>query len=120
MTLHRLTNRRPCESERMGSRSGRGSCPSPLDGIGGDAAGQLEEVFGRRVAVRLRHGEAPLPYRISRFTCELQQNEEPTSELEPLSCSLRVTIHALLGVAGACRGVPTPHIKLISFLSLAL
>ena len=35
--------------------------------------------------------------------CKSQQNEEPTSGLEPLACSLRVIGHTLQGVAEACK-----------------
>jgi hypothetical protein len=42
---------------------------------------------------------------------------EPTSELEPLTCSLRVSHQALLGFAQACKSRIS---KPISFLCLAL
>jgi hypothetical protein len=38
-----------------------------------------------------------------RFYRFCRQNEEPTSGLEPLTCSLRVIHHALLGCAVACK-----------------
>ena len=34
-----------------------------------------------------------------RFTCKSAKNREPTSRLEPLTCSLRVIGQALQGVA---------------------
>jgi hypothetical protein len=47
--------------------------------------------------------------------CQCTEYREPTSGLEPLSCSLRVIIQALQGFARACRyRMP----KLLSFLSL--
>jgi hypothetical protein len=61
------------------------------------------EAHSRRVALRLRCGEARLLRRTSRFTCKSAQNKEPTSGLEPLTCSLRVCGHWLLSVAGACK-----------------
>src|SRR5215210_1662990 len=40
---------------------------------------------------------------ILRFFCKSRQNREPTSGLEPLTCSLRVIGHALRGCAGDCK-----------------
>ena len=57
----------------------------------------------KRVAVRLRYSETRLLCRTSRFTCKSQQNREPTSGLEPLTCSLRVIGQGLQGVAEACK-----------------
>jgi len=45
-----------------------------------------------------------------------RKKREPTSGLEPLSCSLRVIIHALQGCAGGCK---YPSSKGISLLCLA-
>jgi hypothetical protein len=47
---------------------------------------------------------------------ELAESGEPTSGLEPLTCSLRVITHALQGVARGCKcRIPKP----VSFLRLA-
>jgi hypothetical protein len=51
------------------------------------------------------------------FLQDLQAKREPTSGLEPLTCSLRVIIQALQRFAGACK---TRIDKPISFLRLAL
>jgi hypothetical protein len=69
-----------------------------------------------RVAVRLLYLrlEGVLPD--LRFTCKSQQNEEPTSGLEPLTCSLRVITQALQGCAGDCKSRIS---KLVSFLRIA-
>jgi hypothetical protein len=48
--------------------------------------------FGRRVAVRLLYSEVRLLCLTSRFTCKTALFEEPTSGLEPLTCSLRVCL----------------------------
>jgi len=57
---------------------------------------------------------------ISRLFCLdvlVPVQREPTSELEPLSCSLRVIIHMLLGLAGGCKiRIPRP----VSLLCFAL
>jgi hypothetical protein len=37
------------------------------------------------------------------FSCKSRQNGEPTSGLEPLTCSLRVIHQALLGIAQGCK-----------------
>ena len=37
------------------------------------------------------------------FSCKPTQNKEPTSGLEPLTCSLRVIIRVLPSVAGVCK-----------------
>ena len=50
------------------------------------------EAHSRRVALRLRCGEARLLRRTSRFTCKLAQNKEPTSGFEPLTCSLQLDL----------------------------
>ena len=50
------------------------------------------------------------------FPCKSQQNEEPTSGLEPLTCSLRVIGHVLQAFAG---GRKTRIPKPVSFLRLA-
>jgi len=44
------------------------------------------------------------------------KNEEPTSGLEPLTCSLRVIHQALQGLAGVCK---SPISKGFSFLQVA-
>jgi hypothetical protein len=53
---------------------------------------------------------------VQRFTCKSQQNEEPTSGLEPLTCSLRVITQALQGCAEDCK---YPLSKGIPLLCLA-
>src|SRR5687768_13361986 len=50
------------------------------------------------------------------FTCKSQENREPTSGLEPLTCSLRVIHQALQGFARACK---TCISKGVSFLRIA-
>ena len=37
------------------------------------------------------------------FSCKSAEKGEPTSGLEPLTCSLRVIHHALQGCAGDCK-----------------
>ena len=51
-----------------------------------------------------------------RFPCKSRQNQEPTSGLEPLTCSLRVRFEAFLGIAHTCK---TRLDKLDSFPSFA-
>jgi hypothetical protein len=51
------------------------------------------------------------------FSCKSAEKTEPTSGLEPLTCSLRVIGHVLLGVARVCKSRIS---KPLSFLRLAL
>jgi hypothetical protein len=46
---------------------------------------------------------AGAPLRFGVFPANLYKLGEPTSGLEPLTCSLRVIIHALQGCAGGCK-----------------
>src|ERR687890_668730 len=62
-----------------------------------------------RVAVRLLYLrlERVLPY--LRFSCKSEQNEEPTSGLEPLTPAPATSDHS--GVAGVCWGLLMLHSK---------
>jgi hypothetical protein len=55
--------------------------PYLLEGVGGDALGGLEGPSDDG----LQCGEDRLLRSTSRFTCKLEENEEPTSRFEPLS-----------------------------------
>ena len=48
-----------------------------------------------------------------RFACKSQQKREPTSGLEPLSCSLRVIGQALPGIARACKSCISRRLSLL-------
>jgi hypothetical protein len=55
------------------------------------------------------------PYAFRSFPCKSTQNNEPTSGLEPLTCSLRVIIHALQGVAHSCESRISKPLSLLRF-----
>src|SRR5215208_4600250 len=55
--------------------------------------------------------------RVVAFYGICRKNEEPTSGLKPLSCSLRVIIHVLQGFAEGCK---SPISRPVSFLCPAL
>src|ERR687898_511000 len=48
-----------------------------------------------------------------RFSCKIALFREPTSGLEPLTCSLRVITHALQGVAGGCKSRLSKRLSLL-------
>jgi hypothetical protein len=50
-----------------------------------------------------------------RSPCKSSQKREPTSGLEPLTCSLRVIIHALQGVAHSCESRISKPLSLLRF-----
>jgi hypothetical protein len=51
------------------------------------------------LARQARLDAAKRPFSSSQFLLQIERKREPTSGLEPLTCSLRVIIHALLGFA---------------------
>jgi hypothetical protein len=91
---------------------GRGfDAGSARTGIGISAMHERVEGLGGKIEVKSRPGEGtkvtvriPLEAcHISRIRLIYRQNEEPTSGLEPLSCSLRVSGQGLLSVAQDCK-----------------
>src|SRR5829696_4721697 len=51
--------------------------------------------------------------RYSRFACKSTQKKEPTSGLEPLTCSLRVIHQALQGFAQVCKSRISRRLSLL-------
>jgi hypothetical protein len=93
--------------ERDGENQDDGTAEQ--DRVGGDRQGRVPPQQAHR-----EHGVGPEPH----SSQEHQQIPgEPTSGLEPLTCSLRVSGQWLLGVAGACKYRID---RSISFLCLAL
>ena len=87
-----------------------------IESQGEEDAQCFDGAFGRRVAVRLLYSEVRLLCLVSRFTCKTALFGEPTSGLEPLTCSLRVCGQLLLSVAEVCKSRID---KRFSFPSLA-
>jgi hypothetical protein len=63
----------------------------------------------------LLYSEVRLLYLTSRFTCKTALFGEPTSGLEPLTCSLRVIIQVLQEFAGVCKSRISKPVSLLSF-----
>jgi integrase len=123
----------PCCSVRRSSRQGRSGDPRALQRLrhhgcllprptrhaGASSSRDGRSALGQPVTVNLTVKgldiviEAPLSSRV--LPANRDKNNEPTSGLEPLTCSLRVIIHALLEVARVCKSSISKRLSLLRF-----